>query len=74
MSLLKKKLVGKKSPRYGAKLSDETKKKISDKAKGRPGYWKGKNLSEETKEKLSQATKRQIKEKGHPSSYKKKKL
>lgn len=39
-------------------LSDEAKKKISDKNKGKESYWKGKHLSEETKEKLSEAAKR----------------
>lgn len=37
----------------GRKLSDETKRKISESMKGKTGFWKGKKLSEYTKQKLS---------------------
>jgi len=40
----------------GKKLSDETKKKISQSNKGREGHWKGKKLSNETKQKMSKAS------------------
>jgi len=38
---------------YGKAVSEETKRKLSESLKGRPGYWTGKHLSEETKLKLS---------------------
>jgi len=41
--------------KIGFKFSDETRKKMSVAAMGRPGYWTGKHLSEETKKKLSEA-------------------
>lgn len=58
--------------------TDESKLKMSEAKKGKPSHWKGKHHSEQTKEKmrkpkteehkkkLSEATKRQIKENGHP--------
>lgn len=39
----------------GAKLSEETRKKISKTTSGEKAYWYGKQLSEETKQKLSEA-------------------
>lgn len=51
------KFVGEKNPFYGKHHSEETRKKISEKAKGRIGYNKGKHLSEETKRKISEAQK-----------------
>ena len=41
---------------YGKHHSEETRKKISEKAKGRIGNNRGKHLSEETKEKLRKAS------------------
>ena len=37
--------------------TDETRKKISEVHKGKPGFWKGMHLSEETKKKKSEAMK-----------------
>ena len=50
---------GKLHPSYGKKLSEETKRKISESEKGRVGYWMGKKrpISEETRKKISQTTK-----------------
>ena len=45
------------NPMYGKHHSEETKKKLSEAAKGRQGPNKGKHLSEETKKKLSEAHK-----------------
>lgn len=42
---------------WGKKHSEETKKKISEKAIGRVGHNKGKHLSEETRKKLSEINK-----------------
>jgi group I intron endonuclease len=47
----------------GHMVSEETKKKMSDSKRGRI-------VSEETRKKLSEATKRQIRENGHPRSNK----
>ena len=41
----------------GYKLTDEQKKKISERSKGRTGYWKDKKLSDDTKMKLSESHK-----------------
>ena len=38
-------------------LSEETKKKISEARKGKPGPWRGKHITEEMKKKLSEANK-----------------
>lgn len=43
--------------RMGKRISEETKKKLSDASKGEKGYWFGRKLSEETKRKISLATK-----------------
>lgn len=51
----------------GRIMKDSTKKLISEKAKGRTGFWKGKHLSEETRRKLSES------KKGKPSPTKGKK-
>lgn len=48
---------GKDSSRKGKKLSEETRKKISETLKGQPSWNKGKSLSEEHKKKLSAAKK-----------------
>lgn len=45
------------NPMYGKHHSEETKKKLSEAAKGRPGPNKGKHLSEETRNKLSEVHK-----------------
>lgn len=50
---LSQRTTGKNNPRYGKKLSDETKKKISESNKG-------KHLSEEAKRKISEANKNKI--------------
>ena len=44
---------GKNNSFYGKKHTEETKRILSEKAKGRIGYWKGKKLSLETKKKIS---------------------
>ena len=54
--------------RKGKKLSEETRKKISETLKGHPSWNKGKSLSEEHKKKLSAA------KKGKPSNMKGKHL
>jgi len=43
------------TPMKGKQHTEETKKKISEANKGKPGYFKGKHLSDETKRKLSEA-------------------
>ena len=58
--------------RLGGKLSKESRKKISDKAKGRPGWWEGKNHSKETKLKLSIAAKNRLSRGPHTKETKKK--
>lgn len=45
------------NPMYGKHHSEETKKKLSEAAKGRPSPNKGKHLSEETRKKLSEVHK-----------------
>lgn len=47
-------MIGENNPMYGKKHSEETKKKISNKLKGKSGYWKNKKLSISTKQKLSE--------------------
>lgn len=42
----------------GKHHSEETRRKISDANKCKPGFWKGKHLSEETKRKMTEAQKR----------------
>lgn len=46
---------GKNSPMFGRKLSDETRKRISDTKKGDKNHFYGKKLSDEHRKKLSQA-------------------
>ena len=50
---------GKSNPMYGKSFSEETKRKISEAMKGKPGNAKGRhwNLSEETKKRMSEAQK-----------------
>lgn len=48
---------GKVGPNKGRKLSEETKRKMSESRKGRPGVNKGKKFSEETRRKMSEARK-----------------
>lgn len=57
MSELKKKLVGEAAPRYGVKLSDETRRKIRERAIGRKSFWKGKSIPDSTKIKVSDGLK-----------------
>ena len=45
---------------YGKKHSEETKKKMAQKALGRQGYNKGKHLSEEAKRKISKARSKKV--------------
>ena len=49
-------LSGKNHPMYGKKLSEETRKKISDAIKGEKHPMYGKKLSEETRKKISEAS------------------
>ena len=49
-------LSGKNHPMYGKKLSEETRKKISDAIKGENHPMYGKKLSEETRKKISEAS------------------
>lgn len=44
----------------GKKLSEETKRKLSEATKGEKGYWFGKTFSEDHKEKLKEARKHQV--------------
>ena len=48
---------GEKSPMYGKHHTEETRKKMSDKAKGRQPWNKGKHHTEETRKKISQKSK-----------------
>lgn len=52
---LKGMFAGEKNPRYGVKLSEETKEKIRQKAIGRPGSRLGKKTSVETRARISKA-------------------
>lgn len=51
---------GKNHPLYGTKLSEETKRKISDSIKGEKHPWYGRHHTEETKKKISDAHKGKI--------------
>ena len=53
----KGKYAGENNPMYGKHHSEETKKKISEAAKGRPGPNKGKHFSEEHKKKIGEIKK-----------------
>lgn len=57
MSEIRKKYSGKNHPMYGKHRSEETKRKLSEALKGRPGYWCGKHLTEEAKRKSSESHK-----------------
>lgn len=53
----------------GIRQSEETKMKLSEIAKGRPGYWTGKKMPEEARKKMSESDKNR-----HPSEEHKKKI
>ena len=50
-------MYGKQGYWKGKKLSEDTRKKLSEANKGKQGYWKGKKLSEEAKKKMSESHK-----------------
>ena len=54
------------NPMYGKHHSAESKKKLSEAAKGRPGPNKGKQFSEETKKKMSEAQKGKLAGENNP--------
>lgn len=56
-----KKYRGKKSHSYGRKLSEETKRKLSEFHLGKVGPNKGKKMSEETRKKMSEAQSKRMK-------------
>jgi len=59
-------MLGEKNHRFGVKMSDETKQKISESKKGKTSPHKGKKLTQQSKDKMS-AAKRKLYDSGYES-------